>query len=91
MQAIMSQKDTVLVDLAEDVVALYRSGYRVDHLVAILLCLGHAKSSKAEQRISNAILDLTRRDLQPAGMRPYPWEEARLTTKGGDAHDRHDP
>lgn len=77
MQAIMTQKDTALVNLAEEVVALYRAGYRVDHLVAILLCLQGVKSPKAEKRISNALLDLTRRDLQPTEMRPYPWEEVR--------------
>lgn len=77
MQAEMSQKDAALVDLAEEVVALYGSGYRVDALVVILLCSAKVKSPKAEERICNAMLDLTRRALQPAEMRPYPWEETR--------------
>jgi len=73
----MSQKDTALVDLAEEVVALYLSGYSVDALVVILLCLANVKSPKAEERICNAMLDLTRRDLQPTEIKRYPWEEAR--------------
>lgn len=75
MQAIMSQKDFALVHLAEEFVALHRSGYSVDALVAILLCLASAKSHKAQDRISKAVLDLTRRDLQPTEMIAYPWEE----------------
>jgi len=77
MQSILSQKDLALVGLAEEVALLYRSGYPVDAAVAILLCLGYVKSPKAEERILNAMLDLTRRDLQPTEIKPHPLEEAR--------------
>jgi len=74
-KARMTQKDTAFVELAKEVGILYRSGYRVDAFVTLLLALGYVDDPKAKDRILEAILDLVQRDKQPTEFRGYPWQE----------------